>query len=125
MTEETRTDVKARMVAEQLHRIALERGIDVMFAVVEQQLTRPEVIAALVLMVQYDARRQAGRRVRFEVDCAALDFLRGVKPDTRAVLASVHRLDEDEQREALAELVALHAELDAAELIAARQAHLN
>ena len=125
MSEETRTDVKARMVAEQLHRIALERGIDVMFAVVEQRLTRPEVIAALVLMVQYDARRQAGRRVRFEVDCEPLDFLRGVKPDTRAVLALVRRLDEDEQREALAELVALHAELDAAELIAARQVHLN
>lgn len=118
---------KAQTIVAQLEQIVTKHGPDTLDAVVGRKLSGLEVRAGLLYMAIFDAKRQAGAPVRFEVDHDALDWLRLTRPDSKAsdVLRLIDRLGEDEQREALVELVLLHHELTAVEVAAASGAALN
>jgi hypothetical protein len=88
------------------------------------KLTRPQVNAALMVMVAVDRRQQDGPQ-RFDIDLPALDALTRAAPAPAEILAAARSLSDVDAAHALCELLLLHRDLTAAPLLARASAANN
>lgn len=114
----------AAIVGEGLFPAAL-KGLDALAEAINE-LSGPQIRAALVWTVLFDREQQRDEKVTYTIDVAALDALATAAESGVAEIRDVVlELPEETAAEALGELVYLHREIKVTEAVARTSATLN